>query len=132
MAAGDGRGKGRGRIEADLEDIRTAVRALAVATDDLSAAWSALHTGIAGSAGMAGGADGAAFAADYDAIHLTVGGYLSTAGRAIQAGSAYTVLAGWDPDETWWLTDSPRRLGEPVTWLDTRDEEPFRWAPTTS
>ena len=72
-----------------------------------------------------------AVAAVYDAIHLTVGGYLSTAGRAIQAGSAYTVLAGWDPDETWWLTDSPRRLGEPLTWLDTRDEEPFTWAPRT-
>lgn len=38
-----------------------------------------------------------AVAADYDAIHLTVGGYLSTAGRAITAGGAYTVLAGWSP-----------------------------------
>ena len=70
-----------------------------------------------------------AVAADYDAIHLTVGGYLSTAGRPIAAGGAHTVLAGWDPDQTWWLTDSPRRLGEPVTWLDTREEEPFMWAP---
>ena len=69
MAAGDGRGKGRGRIEADLEDIRTAVRALVVATDDLAAAWNALHGGLAGSAGMAGGDEvGAAFAADYDAM----------------------------------------------------------------
>jgi len=75
--------------------------------------------------------DYSAVAADYDAIHLTVGGYLSTAGRAIQAGSAYTVLAGWNPDETWWLTDSPRRLGEPVTWHSTRNDEPFAWAPTT-
>jgi hypothetical protein len=73
-----------------------------------------------------------AVAADYDAIHLTVGGYLSTAGRAIQAGSAHTVLAGWNPDETWWLTGSPRRLGEPVTWLDTRNDEAFAWMPTTS
>ena len=68
MAAGDGRGRGRGRIEADLEDIRTAVRALVVATEDLAGAWNALHTGLAGSAGMAGGDDGAAFAADYDAM----------------------------------------------------------------
>jgi hypothetical protein len=67
-----------------------------------------------------------AIAVDYDAIHLTVGGYLSTAGRAIQAGGAHTVLAGWNPDETWWLTDSPRRHGEPVTWLDTRGNEPLR------
>jgi hypothetical protein len=68
MAAGDGRGKGRGRIEADLEDIRTAVRALVVATEDLAGAWNALHSGLAGSAGMAGGADAAAFAADYDVM----------------------------------------------------------------
>jgi ESAT-6 family protein len=68
MAAGDGRGKGRGRIEADLEDIRTAVRALVVAAEDLGAAWRALHTGLTGSAGMAGGVDGAGFAADYDAM----------------------------------------------------------------
>ena len=73
-----------------------------------------------------------AVGADYDAIHLTVGGYLSTAGRAIQAGNAHTVLAGWNPDETWWLTQSPRRLGEPVTWLDTRNDEAFAWTPTTS
>jgi hypothetical protein len=71
-----------------------------------------------------------AVAADYDAIHLSVGGYLSTAGRAIASEGAHTVLAGWDPDQTWWLTDSPRRLGEPVTWLDTREQEPFMWAPT--
>lgn len=70
-----------------------------------------------------------AVAADYDAIHLTVAGYLSTAGRAIAAGDAHTVLAGWDPDQTWWLTDSPRRTGEPVRWLDAADEGRFRWAP---
>lgn len=73
-----------------------------------------------------------AVAADYDAIHLTVGGYLSAAGRAIQAGSGHTVLAGWNPDETWWPTDSPRHLDEPVTWLNTRNDEPLAWAPTTS
>jgi hypothetical protein len=44
------------------------VRALVVATEDLAAAWRALHTGLAGSAAMAGGADGAAFATDYDVM----------------------------------------------------------------
>lgn len=68
MAARDGRGRGRNRIEADLEDIRAAVNALVDATEDLAAAWSALHRGLGGSAGMAGGADGAAFAADYDVM----------------------------------------------------------------
>ncbi|MGH2914491.1 MAG: hypothetical protein ACRDMX_05840 [Solirubrobacteraceae bacterium] len=73
-----------------------------------------------------------AIAADYDAIHLTVAGYLSTAGQAIPAASAHTVLAGWDPDETWWLTDSPRRIGDPIAWHDTGDDQPFAWAPQTS
>ena len=39
-----------------------------------------------------------AVASDYDAIHLSVAGYLSTASRAIRAGEAHTVLAGWNPD----------------------------------
>lgn len=42
----------------------------------------------------------------YDAVHLTMGGYLSTAGRAIAVdGEFSSVLAGWDPDATFWLSD---------------------------
>jgi hypothetical protein len=68
-----------------------------------------------------------AVAADYDAVHLTVAGYLSTAGRAIPAGRAHTVLAGWNPDETWWLTDSPARVDPAVRWVATGDIEPLAW-----
>lgn len=39
------------------------------------------------------------------------------------------MLAGWNPDETWWLTDSPRRTGDPVSWIVTGEEGPFMWAP---
>ena len=50
--------------------------------------------------------DWAAAAADYDAVHLTVIGYLSTAGRAVRVSDDFgSVIAGWDPDATWWLTD---------------------------
>jgi hypothetical protein len=42
--------------------------------------------------------DYAAVADDWDAVHLTVAGYLTTAGIAIPAGGARTMLAGWDPD----------------------------------
>ena len=60
---------GRGRIRADVEDIRTAVRALVLAADDLVAAWTTLAAGLTGSAAMAGGDDaGAAFGADYDVM----------------------------------------------------------------
>jgi WXG100 family type VII secretion target len=69
MSAGGGRGTGRGRITADLEDIRATVAALAVTADELAAAWIGLGVGLVETAAMAGDDDaGAAFAADYDAM----------------------------------------------------------------
>jgi 6 kDa early secretory antigenic target len=60
---------GRGKISADLEDVRAAVGALVAALDDLGAAWHALAGGLADTATMAGGDDvGTAFAADYNAM----------------------------------------------------------------
>lgn len=51
-----------------------------------------------------------------DAAHLTVRGYLTAAGRALPVGDGHaTVLAGWDPDATYWLTDAGT-IGEPVVW----------------
>ena len=55
--------------------------------------------------------------AEVDAVHLTVDAYLSAAGRALPvelpAGGApaCTVLAGWDPDVTWWISDVLTGLG---------------------
>jgi hypothetical protein len=72
-----------------------------------------------------------AVAVDYDALHLSVAGYLSAAGRASAAGEAHTVLAGWNPDETWWLTDIPQRVDPGVRWVVTGDAEPFAWTPST-
>ena len=53
----------------------------------------------------------------FDAVHLTTAGYLSTAGRsvAVQADTS-SVLAGWNPDETYWLTDPPAATGAPERW----------------
>jgi WXG100 family type VII secretion target len=60
---------GRGRISADLEDVRTAVGKLVAALDDLVGAWDALARGLTDTAAMAGGDDGgSAFAADYDTM----------------------------------------------------------------
>lgn len=77
--------------------------------------------------------DWAAVAADVDAVHLTVDGYLSTAGRALPVhvpslgGPAATLLAGWDPDATWWLADHvAAAVGEPVGWR--RQDSGGRWA----
>ncbi|CCH88035.1 conserved protein of unknown function [Modestobacter italicus] len=74
--------------------------------------------------------DWAAVAEAFDAVHLTVDGYLSTAGRALpvelDGRPTRTLLGGWDPDATWWLTEILPPLGRPVDWR-RRDDEPTRW-----
>ena len=61
--------------------------------------------------------DYAAVAADWDAVHVTVAGYLTTAGIAIPVGDgARTMLAGWDPDATWWITDVLSFTSPPQDW----------------
>ena len=56
-------------------------------------------------------------AGEWDAVHLTVPGYLGCAGRAlpVEAGTA-SVIAGWDPDRTIWLTDVVRETGPRQPW----------------
>lgn len=67
-------------------------------------------------------------AADVDAVHLTIMGYLTTAGRALSMGdAARTVLAGWNPDETFWLTDVLVADGRPASW--SRAGRGARWEP---
>lgn len=61
--------------------------------------------------------DYAAVAADFEAIHLSVGGYLTTAGRALVVHDARCLLAGWDPDATYWLADVLTSAGPPVRWI---------------
>ncbi|MCK6095797.1 hypothetical protein KZX06_10350 [Micrococcus sp. EYE_162] len=53
-------------------------------------------------------------ASEWDAVHLTTMGYLSSATRALSVDAdAATVLAGWGPDTTVWLTDTVRESDEP-------------------
>lgn len=70
--------------------------------------------------------DFAAIAADYDAVHLSVAGYLITAGRALPVHDGRTVLAGWDPDQTFWLTEILAASGPATNWLEL-DDEPLGW-----
>ena len=56
-------------------------------------------------------------AEQFDAVHVSTVGYLRTAGRAVTvAAGTSTVLAGWNPDETYWLTDPPPGSGEHQRW----------------
>jgi hypothetical protein len=72
--------------------------------------------------------DFTAAAADYDAVHLSVIGYLTAVGRALPVGDARTMLAGWDPDETWWLADVLSGNDSAERWV-TRPDEPSGWNP---
>jgi len=63
-----------------------------------------------------------------DAVHLSVAGYLTTAGRAIPVGDdGASVLAGWDPDQTFWLSDVRPDPMSRRTWRYDRDDDD--WAP---
>lgn len=54
---------------------------------------------------------------EFDAVHVTVAGYLTTAGRAVDVGDGVaSVLAGWSPDSTAWLTDILVESGPRERW----------------
>jgi len=69
-------------------------------------------------------------ATEVDAVHVPVAAWLGLAGRAVgvPGTAAATVLAGWDPDATWWLTDVARS-GDPTRWSRTDQDPPDRWRP---
>ncbi|MBH0007882.1 hypothetical protein [Salinibacterium sp. SWN1162] len=67
-------------------------------------------------------------ARDFDAVHLSVAAYLSAAGTAIPVNSdTASVIAGWNPDATYWLTDVEDGERAESSWV--RDEETRRWRP---
>lgn len=53
---------------------------------------------------------------DYDGVHVTIGGYVSTCGLALPVGDAFTMLSGWIPDSTLWLRDVSPDKRELGTW----------------
>lgn len=76
--------------------------------------------------------DWRAVAGDVDAVHLSVAGYLTTAGRALPLadGETATVMAGFSPDETWWLTESiAPAASEPERWrlIDDAEHRTVGW-----
>ncbi|MDZ8275368.1 type II toxin-antitoxin system RelE/ParE family toxin [Microbacterium aquimaris] len=69
-------------------------------------------------------------AGPWDAVHLTTLGYLSAATRLIEIDSEYgSVIGGWAPDSTIWLTDVARE-GEPPRQEWTRPHDDWRWRAT--
>lgn len=68
-------------------------------------------------------------AGEWDAVHLTVLGYLNGAARPLQVDTqTATVIAGWDPDSTIWLKDAAREWdGRRQAWH--RASPGDRWTP---
>ncbi|SUA44861.1 Uncharacterised protein [Nocardia africana] len=68
-----------------------------------------------------------AVAEEYGGVHLTVAGYLAAAGIAIDVdGDTASVIAGWAPDEAFWLTGDVRAEGDIVEWV--RNDMDETWA----
>jgi hypothetical protein len=58
-----------------------------------------------------------------------VTGYLAAAGTAIDVDDdTASVIAGWAPDETYWLTDAVDFNGDFRTWLCDNSGMHPRWA----
>jgi hypothetical protein len=67
-----------------------------------------------------------AVARDWDGVHLTVAGYLSTAGCPLPIRTARTMLAGWNPDQTYWVTDVLANSGQAQAWHNISGD-PIGW-----
>lgn len=67
----------------------------------------------------------------WDAVHLSVLGYLSTATRALEIdATTATMIAGWNPNTTIWLTDRVREWEGPrQTWRRSSGNDPWFPAP---
>jgi hypothetical protein len=74
--------------------------------------------------------DWQAVAGDYDAIHVSVHGYLTTAGEALPVPGGHTVLAGWNPDVTYWLSDVTS--GATEHWHRTSEDTMEAWSRETA
>jgi len=63
----------------------------------------------------------------WDAVHLTTLGYLSAATQLIEVDAEYgSVIGGWGPDSTIWLTDAARETKDGrEQWIRPRDD--WRW-----
>ena len=65
--------------------------------------------------------DWTGIAGRYDAVHLSIAGYLAAATTAIAVDDSASVIAGWNPDTTWWLGGTTHRTGEQVRWHSAAD-----------
>lgn len=73
--------------------------------------------------------DYAAAAKDWDGVHLRARGYLEAAGRVLSIGDGATMLAGFSPDATYWLTDCLFPAGPSQQWThDPAANDQLAWS----
>lgn len=64
----------------------------------------------------------------YNAVHLQVSAYLAAAGTAIQVDAERaSVIAGWEPDKTYWLTDKVAHTGNTALWVMDKSQDNITW-----
>ena len=75
--------------------------------------------------------DWQAVSAEWDAVHLSVAAYLALAGRLIDVDGEEraSVIAGWSPDTTWWLTEPPTSDAPPQNWHRADPQAPWSRRP---
>ena len=79
--------------------------------------------------------DWAQVARHYDGVHLHVAAYLSAAGTAIPVAhsmSTASVIAGWNPDETYWFSTDIVYDSECTQWVFGNEETNMVWTPTST
>lgn len=93
--------------------------------------------------------DWARVAEEFDGIHVSLAGYLRSAGTVVDVGDASLVeetpslptasntddrtaslMAGWNPDTTYWLNDVIAGVAEVVEWVYDNDADAWRQTPT--
>lgn len=54
--------------------------------------------------------DWAEVAKSFDGVHVSLGGFITSAYQSLPVNNGYTILVGWNPDETVWVGRSPSAL----------------------
>lgn len=68
----------------------------------------------------------------YDGVHLQVGAYLAAAGTTIsvdETGKSASVIAGWNPDATYWFSSDVIYGTSSTQWVLEDDREDMFWRP---
>lgn len=77
--------------------------------------------------------DWSRIAEEFDVIHLPAARYLALSGVPIELGSsAASLIAGWNPDESFWLNDVLVVDGPPTEWEADSSNPPRGWHPASA